>query len=353
MSTREKFFNAMRRRGEGYVPFEFGLCPSQYEEFKRRTGAEDVAEYYGFPCRHAGPQYVGGFERYHKYYNTLENIRLDDWGVGYRKGSLAHFTEMQHPMKDFETIEEFMEYPYPHPVKDYDWIGIKDRVKAIKDRDLVAVAGMQMTIFEYAWYLRGMDELMVDMLLNPELANYHLDRITEIRCEFARRYAEADIDMLSLGDDVSTQLAMMMSPDTWREFLKPRLEKVIRAAKEVKPDMLIFYHGDGNLQVIIPDLIEIGVEILNPVQAECMDPVEIKRQYGDKLSFCGTIGTQTTLPFGTPDEVRAECRRMIKEVGKGGGVYLAPTHIIEPEVPWENIQAFVDTVREYNENGFV
>jgi uroporphyrinogen decarboxylase len=164
----------------------------------------------------------------------------------------------------------------------------------------------------------------------------------------AERYAAAGCDVLSLGDDVSTQLTMMMKVATWREFIKPRLAKVIEAAKKVKPDILIFYHGDGNLQAIIPELIEIGVEILNPVQPECMDPVTIKKQYGDRLSFWGAIGTQTVMPFGTPQQVREVCEKMIQEVGRGGGLGLAPTHVLEPEVPWENIQSFVDVVKEHN-----
>lgn len=112
---------------------------------------------------------------------------------------------------------------------------------------------------------------------------------------------------------------------------------------------MIFYHGDGNLQKIIPDLIEIGVEILNPIQPECMNPVEIKKKYGDRLSFWGTLGTQSTMPFGTSGEVREYCKRMIEMIGKGGGLILAPTHLLEPEVPWDNVQAFIDTVREYND----
>ncbi len=139
-----------------------------------------------------------------------------------------------------------------------------------------------------------------------------------------------------------------MRVTTWQEYLKPRMAAVIQAAKDLKPDILVYYHGDGNLQAIIPELIEIGVDILNPVQPECMDPIAIKHQYGDSLSFWGTIGTQTTMPWGTPDEVRQVCQKMMQEVGRGGGLGLAPTHILEPEVRWANIQAFIDTVREYN-----
>ena len=122
---------------------------------------------------------------------------------------------------------------------------------------------------------------------------------------------------------------------------------MIRAAKAVKPDLLVQYHTDGDCSAVIPDLIEVGVDILNPVQPECMDPVEIKKAYGDRLSFSGTIGTQTTMPHGTTDDVRAAVKKMIETVGVGGGLMLAPTHVIEPDVPWENVVAFVEACREF------
>jgi len=350
MSLREKYFASMRRQDDTYVPFEFNLCPALLEECRRRTGREDYWDLYGFPTRNLEARYIGRQGKFENYFQEPARLEIDsDWGVGHKRGSVAHFTEMNSPMKGFQTLAEFEAYPYPDAASDYDWNALAEVVKAIQARDRIAVAAMQMTIFEIAWYLRGMETFLIDLLVNPELASYHLERITSIRCAMAERYAAAGCDVLSLGDDVSTQLAMMMKVATWREFLKPRLAKVIRAAKRVRPDILIFYHGDGNLQAILPELIEIGVEILNPVQPECMDPVAIKKQYGDRLSFWGTIGTQTTMPFGSPAEVREVCGRMIREVGRGGGLGLAPTHVLEPEVPWANIQAFVDVVNEYNQ----
>jgi uroporphyrinogen decarboxylase len=349
MTKREKYFAAMRRQSESYVPFDFYLCPSLSEEFKKRTGKTDPIEYYQFANRGFSVEYTGKKDKFTKYYSELTNISLDQaWGVGYKKGSVQHFTEMQHPMEKFESLKDFENYPYPDPARDFDWASVPAKVAALQKKDISVTADMPMTIFEIAWYMRGIEVFLMDLLANPDFANYHLDRITGIRCEMASRYAQAGFDQIQLGDDVSTQLNMMMHVDTWREYLKPRLAKVIAAAKSAKPDMLVFYHGDGNLQEIIPELIEIGVDILNPVQPECMDPVEVKKKYGSRLSFWGTLGTQTTLPFGTPQDVKKMCEKMIKEVGRGGGLGLAPTHLLEPEVPWDNIQAFVDTVTEYN-----
>jgi uroporphyrinogen decarboxylase len=136
-----------------------------------------------------------------------------------------------------------------------------------------------------------------------------------------------------------------MSPKHWREFVKPRLAALISAA--AKHGLPTCLHSCGCIREIIPDLIEIGLTVLNPVQPECMDPVALKKQYGGQLAFWGTIGTQTTMPFGAPAEVKATVKRMIETVGKGGGLVLAPTHVLEPDVPWENILAFFQAVEEY------
>ena len=263
--------------------------------------------------------------------------------------SAAHFQEMLHPMESLTNVEEIYKYPFPDFNEEYRWDNVNLHVKAIIKNDLIAVAFLEMTIFEMAWYLRGMDTLLIDMIENPDFANVLFDEITKIRIKTAERFANSGVDILMLGDDVATQLDMMMSLDMWRTFLKPRLESVIKAAKSLKNDLLILYHSDGNCQKIIPDLIEIGVDILNPVQPECMDPFEIKKIYGRKLSFWGALGTQTVMPFGTPLEVKDTCKKIIEVVGKGGGLLLAPSHVIEPEVPWDNIQAFIDAINEYGE----
>ena len=202
------------------------------------------------------------------------------------------------------------------------------------------------TIFEQSWYLRGMENLLTDFLSRPEMATALLDCLTELRCFQARVYAEAGVDILRLGDDVSTQRGMLMSPKLWRRWLKPRLARVIAAARAARPGVLVFYHSDGDCRAIVPELIEIGVDILNPVQPECMDPAEMKRLYGDRLSFWGTVGTQTTFPFGSPDDMRQVIRQRVDTVGRGGGLLLAPTHILEPDVPWENIEAFFAAIDE-------
>jgi len=354
MTTRQKFFKAVKRETGDYVPFELRLCPFLEKKFVTKSGLEDYPAYFGMPLRFVTAPVRKRDDNFSRYFlGTDKAVDIDVWGVGHIKGDLQHFTRMVHPMESFDKVEDFITYPYPDPDHDFDWEYIQARVKELSCQDLVSYGFMPFTIFEISWYLRGLENLLSDMILNHEMVEYHLDRITGIRCEMAREYALAGVDVLFIGDDVATQLNMMMSGEMWRKYLKPRLKKVIDTAKSIKSDILIDYHSDGNIQEIISDLVEVGIDILNPVQPECMDPVKIKEIYGDRLSFRGTVGTQTTMPFGTTDDVKRVCIEMIHKVGENGGLILAPTHILEPEVPWENIETLVETVREYNEAHFI
>jgi uroporphyrinogen decarboxylase len=163
----------------------------------------------------------------------------------------------------------------------------------------------------------------------------------------AERMAKAGADILQFGDDIGMQDRMMLSPALWRHWFKKPFGEAIRMAKAIHPEILIFFHSDGFIEPVIPDLIEIGLDILNPVQPECMDPEKIKKQYGDQISFWGTIGVQSTMPHGTPGEIRELVKQRIETVGKGGGLFLAPAHMLEPEVPLQNVLAFVAAMQEF------
>lgn len=343
---REKFFRVMNRQEEGYIPFEFCFCDSFQREFYNRTGLKDYLSYYQMPVRFLMPEYIG-HNRYEDFFEHPEELKIDQWGIGHKPGSVAHFTQFINPLAKAKTIEDIAQFPFVDPVRDYDWEQFEKDVKYYQGHDIIVYGALASTIFEMSWYLLGFETFMMGLIEKDPMVDYLMDRILAIRLEFARRYASMGVDCLHLGDDVSTQRDMMMDPDLWRAAIKPRLKKVIDTAKAIKPDMLMDYHGDGNLQRIIPDLIEIGIDILNPVQPECMDPYEIKRKYGDRLSFRGGLGTQTTLPFGTVEDVTRECEKLCREMGKGGGFMLCPTHMVEPEVPWENFEAYYRVVMQH------
>jgi len=328
-----------------------GFTPPMMDEFRRRTGAADPAEYFDFEVRTVALAPSDQQVDFSSYLGDLPpGAWVNEWGIGHVPGSLYHFHDYVHPLRKISTVEELQAYPFPDVTAEDRYSHMADEVAAWHRRGYAVQAEIPHpsgTLFECAWLLRGLENLLIDFTVNPDLAAALLDHLTASGVGSAVRLAQSGIDILLTGDDVGTQRGMMMSPSLWRRWLKPRLADIIAAAREIKPDLLVFYHSDGNIEPIIPELIEIGVDILNPVQPECMDPARLKREYGSDLAFWGTIGTQTTMPFGTPEEVRATVRERIETVGRGGGLLLAPTHVIEPDVPWENVVAFFEAVEEY------
>jgi uroporphyrinogen decarboxylase len=355
MNSRERVIAAMRRKCPDRVPFDLthGFTPMAFDEFRRRTGSDDPNEYFGTDTRvvWARPgKSVADYSGYHS--ETPVRAHIDEWGIGHlptvsTDATHSHLEGFIYPLSGLRSAKEIANYPFPDVGAYYRHEHLASEVEDIHERGLAACACLECTIFEIAWYLRSMEDLLMDFMDNPEPAEVLLDRIVETRIQQTVHLASSGVDVLRLGDDIASQRGMLMSLPTWRKWLKPRLADVIEAARKANPDVLIFYHTDGNATAAVPDLIEIGVEILNPVQPECMDLASLKVRYGSDLSFWGTIGTQTTLPFGTTEDVRAEVKTHIAEVGSGGGLLLAPTHTIEPEVPWENVLAFVDAVKKF------
>jgi uroporphyrinogen decarboxylase len=244
-------------------------------------------------------------------------------------------------LRAVEDLARLEGYPWPDLEQPYRVESLRQRVAALHARGL-AVAAYAGSVFERSWYLRGMEQLMTDLIAWPEFAHYLFERAASCQRHLAAQFARAGVDIVITGDDIAGQKGLLMSLATWREFLKPRLAATVLAVKQANPAAFVFYHSDGNVEPAVPDLIEVGIDILNPVQPECMNPAAIKQQYGDRLSFWGTVSVQRTMPFGTPDEVRAEVRTRIHQVGRGGGLILAPAHVLGPEVPWENIVAFFE-----------
>lgn len=325
------------------------MCESQIENFIRKTGRTDgdYMSYFDMPVRLVNNLPSKYPVDYSEYFTDLpEDAVIDEWGIAYKPGSLAHFSKMIHPMESFTTPEEVWNFPLPDVLADYRWEGFGDRVRKVKEEGFAAMF-FAVQIFEPAWYLRGMENLLVDMMTDEDMAKACLERIACVQEKLCAKLAEAGVDIIVYGDDVGTQKSLMMSIDLWRKFIKPVTSRVIKAAKDINPDIICYYHSDGVINEIIPELIEIGVDVLNPVQPECMDPVEIKGLYGERLSFWGTVGTQTTMPFGTCEDVENNVKHMIETVGKDGGLVIAPTHLLEPEVPWENILAFIEAVKKY------
>jgi uroporphyrinogen decarboxylase len=347
MSPRERVLAAISHRPPDKVPKTAEFTPAVMQTFREKTGSNNPEEYFGMEPREVRFSPTVAKNDFSPYLGSLPpGTEITEFGVAHIAGNFYHFTKMVHPLRNMREANELLAYPWPDLPADYRHRDLESRVQALHDQGWFVSAWVG-HIFEIAWYMRGMEQLFLDFLDNPEFAGVLLDKITQYNCFIARRMAEAGVDMLSMGDDVGMQRSLMMKPETWRRWLKPRLAQVIAAGRAVNPKIPAFYHSDGNILSIIPEIIEAGVTVLNPVQPECMDPVALKEQYGEALAFWGTIGTQTTMPFGTPEEVERTVRERIETIGKGGGLVLAPTHTLEPDVPWENILALFNAVEKY------
>jgi len=188
--------------------------------------------------------------------------------------------------------------------------------------------------------------MLMDFALNPELAERILEMPYQYHLAAAKRLVQMGVDMIWTGDDVGGQKAMIISPACWRRFLKPRMANFIAELKAINPQVKVAYHSDGMIAPIIPELIEIGVDVLNPIQPASMDPAEIKREFGDKLCFWGSIDEQYTLPFGSPEEICREVKERLRTIGKNGGLILAPTHHVQLDTPMANFLAMQRTITE-------
>jgi len=349
MSPRERVLTAMRRGRPDRIPKTLSFTPALEQEFRTRTGSESPEEYFRLEPRHVGIAATRNRRDFSQYLGDVAEVDSnDEWGIGYISAGFYHFWRMVPPLRRAERPSEIAAYPWPDVLAPYRWRHVHDGVRTWQGRGYPVCAGPPCQLFETSWYLRGQEQLLIDFYDNEDVAIALLDTINHVIIESAQRLAGAGIDVLVLGDDVGSQRAMIMSPALWRKWIGPRLAASIAAAKRIKPELLVYYHTDGNVEPIIPDLIEAGIDILNPVQPECMDPAEVKRRYGDRLAFWGTIGTQSTMPFGSADEVRRVVKERIETVGPEG-LLLAPTHVLEPEVPWANIVAFVEAVEEYGQ----
>jgi len=238
----------------------------------------------------------------------------------------------------------------PDPTAPDKFVGMAEACAAGRAAGRFVQFGIGFSLFERAWTMRGMENLFMDMVEAPDFVDELLDAICDYNVALVEQAVTYDIDAIHFGDDWGSQRGLLMGPRLWERFLKPRLARMYGAGKRQSsagdPGKFVTIHSCGMVQELFPQLIEIGLDCFNPFQPEVMDPYEMKRLHGDKLSFWGGISTQKLLPYGTPDEVRAEARRMMKEVGKDGGLILAPAHGIPGDAKPENIMALIETVNE-------
>ena len=276
-----------------------------------------------------------------------DDNEVDEWGIGWKSVKHIHGTYAEIIYKPLEkaSFEDLKNYKIPDPEHDErysDVIRLKE-----KFGDLYAVmVDLSCTIFELSWYLRGMDNLMMDMLTNKKFVNFLMDKILEFYIPAAKKIAKINVDIIWIGDDVGMQTGMIISPDLFREFLKERYKLLIDEIKRTNNNVKVAFHSDGYITPIINDLIEVGVDILNPIQPKCMNPSDIKERFGKDLCFMGTIDEQETLPFGTINDLEKEILERITKVGYNGGLILGPTHNIQNDTSIEKVEYFFNYAKK-------
>lgn len=239
---------------------------------------------------------------------------VDEWGIGFRsvpyttRFGTGRYTEMvSRPLANAAALST---YKAPDPNRPSLYAEAETLIRRFQQEYWI-VGVTVTTIFETAWALRGYERLMMDFVEDPDLAENILEIPYRYHLTAAERLVRMGVDMIWVGDDVGTQDRMLMSPAHWRRFLKPRMAHFIETIKGINPRLKVAYHTDGCVYPIIAELIEIGVDVLNPIQPASMDPARLKREYGDRLCFWGAIDEQWTLPFGSPDDVRSEVLRRL------------------------------------------
>jgi uroporphyrinogen decarboxylase len=262
-----------------------------------------------------------------------------DYGTG------AYRECVDHPLAQYDTVAEIeANYAWPEP----DWFDvttIPDQIAAYPDRPIqIDMAG---AYTQYTW-LRGMEQAFVDFALNHDLVRYCMEQMYDLYEERARRVfevANGDIHLGKIANDLGSQQNLLCPPETVRKLFVPGIRRLARLAHE--HEAFVFLHSDGAIRKAIPDLIEAGVDVLNPIQWRCegMDRAGLKRDFGGQLCFHGAVDTQRTLPFGIRADVVAEVKERIDILGNGGGYILAPVHTVEADVPLENLLALYETAR--------
>jgi uroporphyrinogen decarboxylase len=281
--------------------------------------------------------------------NAQSGTYTDEWGITWKDSPYTTrfgegiYTEMiGHPLEDDSSIAG---YRGPDPGRPALYAEAERTVAAFKSEYWIVGVAVT-TIFETAWGLRGYERMLMDFLEDPDRAEAILDIPFRYHLRVAEELAQRGVDMIWTGDDVGMQNGMLIAPATWRRFLKPRMAELYARIRAINPSIKIAYHSDGCILPIIPDLIEIGLDVLNPVQPRSMDPALLKREYGRDLCFWGSIDEQHTLPFGTAEDVRQEVRDRLATIGQGGGLVIGPTHHVQLDTPLENIHALVEAVRD-------
>lgn len=335
MEKRDLIRRVLEHQPPPYVPWSLGFTWEAREKLQAYYGTADIEPLLGnhlLELGNAGWLFTPlGNERYQDRYGVVWNRTLDkDIGV------------VENVLLPEPTLRDYT-FPDPHDPRIY--ADIQARSAAAPDRFRLFSIGF--SLYERAWTLRGMENLLVDFIEHPEFVTELFHAIVDQNIAVVKQGLEYDIDAVYFGDDWGQQQGLQMGGRLWRRFILPALERMYRVVRDA--GKFIFIHSCGDVEELFPDLIKIGVNCFNPFQPEVMAVFPLMEQYRGKLTFHGGMSTQRTLPYGTLDEVRAETRRLL-ESGMQGNYIFAPAHAVQGDVPLENMLAFIEILQ--NQPGY-
>ncbi len=313
------------------VPYTIRFTVEAHENIRRYLGKDfDPVTYTG--------SYVVASHTNHGWEEVRPGYFRDYFGVVWNKTLDRTLGVVEDPpLKDFD----FSEFRFPDPDRIPVYRFVKENNLKYPGRFHQLSIGF--FLFERAWSLVGMENLMMRMMSDPGAVGELLDRIADYNIGIIKNAAGMGVDSMHFGDDWGTQKGLMIGADLWREFIKPRYQRICRAA--TSRGLIVSQHSCGQIEELIPDMIECGVSIFNPFQPEVMDIWKVREKYRGKITFWGGLSIQKTLPMGSPGDVRNETIRLIRDMAPGGGYILAPSHAITGDVPVENIMEFLRVVR--------
>ncbi|MAE60911.1 MAG: hypothetical protein CMJ49_06075 [Planctomycetaceae bacterium] len=353
MTSHERVMTALNHRRADRPPLNYygtEETTRKLLDHLRLESLEDLLCYFGADMRYVGSRYVGPdcFSGQSGYAHGDRDM----WGVVWDRVSNRYATYnevVHHPLAGAQTVAEVEAYDWPSP----DWLSVShlaDEIRAINQVERRAIVFPAGGPFETMWYLRGLERTLIDLVERPDIADVILGKVTDFFVDVAMRAVEASagqIDIMWSSSDVGIQTGMMMAPDTWRRRIKPFQRRFIEPFS--KMGMKTRYHTDGSVAPIIEDLIEMGLDLLDPIQPGTagMEAEELAARFGGRLSFYGGLDTQHLLPHGTAGQVEADVLRLIDVLGGNGGYVVAASNAVQPDVPVENVLALYETAREY------
>jgi uroporphyrinogen decarboxylase len=339
MTSKERVLTAFAHREPDRVPLWYGAADGLTRKLEALCGVPDeeaLMRRLGIDFRRVRERYVGP---------ALGGRTF--WGVA--RGGSYYGQPLTHPLAGVETVEQVAAYPHWPSPDWFDFAGLRAQCAAWAD--CAMIGGPWVVVFTDATELVGMAEFFEKMHTHPEVMQAVIDRVAEFYYELATRFFEAVGDLLDIfffGDDFGSQEALMISPAAWRRFCAPQIRRFVDLGHQA--GLQVMFHSCGSVHAIVGDLVELGMDALNPVQplAKGMDLATLKATWGDRLTFHGALDHQDVLPHGSVDEVRAEVRRVLAIMMPGGGYCLAPSHdLLLDEFPPENIVAMYDEARTH------